>query len=107
MSEEINNFLKSIVNPFQLEGENPDSTVLFNLTGENGGVYFADIKNNVATISEGTIENPTLTLTADYANIRKMLTGEENPVAAFMTGKIKLQGYYMLALKLVKAIKIP
>jgi putative sterol carrier protein len=107
MSEEINNFLKSIVNPFQLEGENPDSTVLFNLTGENGGVYFADIKNNVATISEGTIENPTLTLTADYANIRKMLTGEENPVAAFMTGKIKLQGDYMLALKLVKAIKIP
>jgi hypothetical protein len=62
MSEEINNFLKSIVNPFQLEGENPDSTVLFNLTGENGGVYFADIKNNVATISEGTIENPTLTI---------------------------------------------
>ena len=107
MSEEINSFLKSIVNPFQLEGDNPDSTVLFNLTGENGGVYFADIKNNVATISEGSIENPTLTLTADYTNVRKMLSGEENPVAAFMTGKIKLQGDYLLALKLVKAIKLP
>jgi putative sterol carrier protein len=107
MSEEINNFLKSIVNPFQLEGNNPDATVLFNLTGENGGVYHADIKNNVATILEGSIENPTLTLTADYANVRKMLSGEENPVAAFMTGKIKLQGDYMLALKLVKAIKLP
>ena len=107
MSEEINNFLKSIVNPFQLEGDNPDATVLFNLTGDNGGVYHADIKNNVATILEGSIENPTLTLTADYANVRKMLSGEENPVAAFMTGKIKLQGDYMLALKLVKAIKLP
>jgi len=107
MSEEINNFLKSIVNPFQLEGENPDSTVLFNLTGENGGVYNAVIKDNVATLSEGTIENPTLTLTADYDNVKKMLSGEENPVAAFMTGKIKLQGDYMLALKLVKAIKLP
>lgn len=107
MSEEINNFLKSIVNPFQLEGDNPDSTVLFNLTGENGGVYFADIINNIATISEGSIENPTLTLTADYANVQKMISGEENPVAAFMTGKIKLKGDYMLALKLVKAIKLP
>lgn len=107
MSEEINNFLKSIVNPFQLEGDNPDATVLFNLTGDNGGVYHADIKDNVATILEGPIENPTLTLTADYANARKMLSGEENPVAAFMTGKIKLQGDYMLALKLVKAIKLP
>ena len=107
MSEEINNFLKSIVNPFQLDGDNPGATVLFNLTGENGGVYHADIKDNVATILEGSIENPTLTLTADYANVRKMLSGEENPVAAFMTGKIKLQGDYMLALKLVKAIKLP
>jgi len=107
MSEEINNFLKSIVNPFQLEGDNPDATVLFNLTGDNGGVYHADIKDNVVTILEGPIENPTLTLTADYANVRKMLSGEENPVAAFMTGKIKLQGDYMLALKLVKAIKLP
>ena len=44
MSEEINNFLKSIVNPFQLEGENPDSTILFNLTGENGGIYYADME---------------------------------------------------------------
>lgn len=107
MSEEINKFLKSIVNPFQLEGNNPDSTVLFNLTGENGGIYNAKIKDNVATVSEGTIENPTLTLNVDYADMIKMLNGEENPMAAFMTGKIKLQGDYMLALKLVKAIKLP
>jgi len=107
MSEEINNFLNSIVNPFQLEGDNPDSTVLFNLTGTNGGVYHAEIKDNVATIKEGSIENPTLSLTADLDDVKKMMTGEENPVAAFMTGKIKLQGDYMLALKLVKAIKLP
>ncbi|MEA4813076.1 MAG: SCP2 sterol-binding domain-containing protein [Anaerolineaceae bacterium] len=107
MSQEIDNFLNTIVNPFQLDGDNPDSTVLFNLTGENGGIYHAEVKNNVATIKQGSIENPTLTLTADYADVKKMISGEENPVSAFMTGKIKLQGDYMLALKLVKAIKLP
>lgn len=45
-----------------------------------------------------------VTLTADTATFRGMLEGRVNPMTAFMTGKLKIDGPMSLAMKLGKAM---
>ena len=40
----------------------------------------------------GEIEDPDFTITTNYANSVKLLTGELNPQVAFMTGRMKVKG---------------
>lgn len=45
-----------------------------------------------------------VTLTADTNTFRDMLEGKTNPMTAFMTGKLKIDGPMPLAIKLGKAM---
>ncbi|KFI24788.1 SCP2 sterol-binding domain-containing protein [Paenirhodobacter enshiensis] len=49
-------------------------------------------------------EPAAVTLSADTATFRGMLEGRVNPMTAFMTGKLKVEGPMTLAMKLGKAM---
>ena len=108
MTDEIRDFLGKIANPFQLENaEDITAKVLLTVEGPGGGSWVADCKNNVCAITEGTVEKPDLEVKATAEDTKKLITGELDPVKAFMGGKVKVVGNMFLGMKLLKSIKLP
>ncbi|MCP5097227.1 MAG: SCP2 sterol-binding domain-containing protein [Chloroflexi bacterium] len=67
-------------------------TVAFNLTGDDGGQWAVEVANGKANVVEGEVDNPTATIKMDGGDYVKMTKGELNPMMAFMSGKIKVDG---------------
>jgi putative sterol carrier protein len=76
------------------------ATYQFNLSGEGGGDWAVAVADGACTVIEGQAEKPNVTISMDADDFAKMISGDLQPVVAFMQGKIKLQGDTSLALRL-------
>lgn len=77
----------------KLAGEGIEGVVKFTL-GEEGSVV---IDANGARIGD---DDADVTLSADTETFQEILSGELNPTAAFMTGKLAVDGDMGMAMKL-------
>lgn len=69
-----------------------DMTVQFELSGDGGGQWYASIKDGSMTVDKGSIDSPSATLKMDADDFAQMSRGDLNPMMAFMSGKIKVDG---------------
>jgi putative sterol carrier protein len=69
-----------------------NATVQIDLTGVGGDQYYVEVANGTINTAKGTAENPTATIHMDAEDYKKMIAGELNPVTAFMSQKIKVEG---------------
>lgn len=69
-----------------------DLTVQFELSGDGGGQWYASIKDGALDVEKGTVADPQATLKMDAEDFAKMSSGDLNPMMAFMSGKIKVDG---------------
>jgi putative sterol carrier protein len=76
------------------------ATILFDLTGEGGGQWSLSVANGQATVAEGALPNPTLTLSAAASDYVSIINGDLSPMQAFMQGKVKVTGDASLAIKM-------
>ena len=107
MASEIREFIGRIPNPLTLENlEGTKALVQFSITGEGGGEWVANIHDNICEIEEGSTEDPDLSLKAKADEAMKLISGELDPMKAYMTGKVRVVGNLMLGLKLLKAINL-
>ncbi len=83
------------------------ATIQFNLSGEQGGSYYMRIADATAVAEKGEAEAPNLTLTADAWDLVKIVLGQMDATAAFMSGKLKIKGDMGLAIKLQGFFKKP
>jgi putative sterol carrier protein len=83
-----------------------DAVVQFKFTGDEAGVWVAEIQDGKVNVSRGTHPSPKMTLTADSSDYVKIFTGELDGMQAFFQGKIKLAGDLNLAMKLTQMFKI-
>jgi putative sterol carrier protein len=83
-----------------------DAVIQFNIEGDEGGDWYATIKNETCTVSEGVYDSPTLSLRMSDKNWVALCKGELNAVMAFMTGKLKAKGDIMLAQRMPKLFSI-
>jgi putative sterol carrier protein len=72
----------------------------YDITGDDSGTFQLLISYGTAHVVEGTEAAPDCTLKLSDQNFKKMIMGKLNGTAAFMTGKLKIQGSMGLALKL-------
>lgn len=69
-----------------------DDEVQFRLTGVGGGEWVVHVHDGEVDIREGTTDQPTLSLEGPTETWLQIENGELNPMAAVLTGKIKLSG---------------
>lgn len=72
----------------------------FNVTGDEAGPWFLDLKNGNGKLGPGPATSPDSTLTMDSKNFFAMFTGKLKPTSAFMSGKLKISGDMGKSLKL-------
>ena len=86
---------------------NTNATILFDLSGDQGGQWWIKIADGQATSGKGTVENPNLTLLADARDWIRIALGQVDPTAAFMQGKLKIKGDMGLAIKFQSLFRRP
>lgn len=77
-----------------------EAIVQFELTGDDGGMFWLDISNGGISASEGVAENPKTTIKSTAEDYLKVATGEMNGMQAVMSGKLKISGDMGVAMKM-------
>jgi putative sterol carrier protein len=96
--EQVFEVMPSRFNKNAAQGVN--ATYQFELTGDDGGTYHVDIKDQACEVKKGPAASPNITITMAASDYLDMINGKLNPQMAFMGGKLKIKGDMSLALKM-------
>ena len=88
---------------FQADKAGNESAMFrFDLSGEDGGEYWAHIDKGTCNAGAGVPPStPDITVLAAGDDFIKLVNGDLQPMVAFMQGKLKVQGSMSIALKMV------
>jgi putative sterol carrier protein len=82
-----------------------DEVYQFDITGEGGGKWHAHVKDRTCTVSEGEHAKPSLTITMRAKDYLDMVEGRLQGQIAVMTGKMKLKGSMLHAIRMSQIFK--
>lgn len=100
-SEEIAQIFAEMSDRFVPEkAQGVDAVIQFDLSGDEGGLYWIKINDGECTTGEGEVENPRMTLKTSAETWYSISKGEVNVMKAFMGGKLKVKGDMNLGMKL-------
>jgi putative sterol carrier protein len=80
-----------------------DLTAQVKVTGPNGGDWTVTLKNQKLEVTQGVHPSPTVTIESLESDFLDVVNGKLSAEKAFFSGKIKLKGNIMAALKLRQA----
>lgn len=85
-----------------------DDIFQFDITGDNGGTFVLNMKsdNGGTFLSREPNPNAIATIIVDGADWSAMVSGDLDPVQAFMGGKVKIDGDMSAAMKLPGLMKL-
>lgn len=86
----------------------PNAVYQFNITGDGGGEWNLDLTKGKTDdfVGEGTHASPGATVTVSAEDWLGMVNGTLNPMQAFMSGKIKIDGDMTLAMSLQQVMNL-
>ncbi|MBD5128417.1 MAG: SCP2 sterol-binding domain-containing protein [Ruminococcaceae bacterium] len=79
--------------------------VQVNLTGKDGGVFYVEVKDGKVSAEPYDYHDRSCALTMEPASFVKLMDGKLDPVVAYTTGKLKVEGDLGKALEFSKLIK--
>ncbi|MCD7723702.1 MAG: SCP2 sterol-binding domain-containing protein [Clostridiales bacterium] len=77
----------------------------FNVTGKAEGIFYVEIKDGSVNVEPYEYYDRNAIITINGTNLIKLINGKLDPVLAFTTGKLKVDGDVNAALQLIKFIK--
>lgn len=77
----------------------------FNVEGKAEGIFYVEIKNGEVHVEPYEYYDRNAIIIINGTNLLKLINGKLDPVVAFTTGKIKVEGDTGAALELIKFIK--
>jgi putative sterol carrier protein len=89
--------LESRVDPSKTAGMN--NSYLFDIDG--AGTWKVDVQDGSVNVTEGG-GDADVTISTSEETFEKMVSGEQNPTSAYMSGKLKVKGDMGAAMKLQK-----
>ena len=92
--------MPSVFNPSAAAGLN--AVFQYDITGDGGGKWYVEIKDNACNIGEGAHASPNVTLTMADETWLAIVNKELNGMQAFMSGKLKATGDIMLAQRIAQ-----
>jgi len=75
-------------------------SVLWVVEGEGGGKYVLNFSGGEVSVEEGDKPDATATVTLDIDTWKELSSGETNPQAAFMSGKVQIAGDLSLLMQI-------
>lgn len=102
--DEILNKVRTIAQGVDATGKD-FLAVQVNLTGDNGGVFYVELKDGRINVEPYSYDNRNCAVTISPADFNKLIDGKLDPVFAFTTGKLKVDGDIGKALEFSKLIK--
>lgn len=81
--------------------------VQIDITGEGAGIFYAELKDGEMYVEPYDYNDRDCKLIASADVLTKLVEGKLDAVAAFMTGKLKVEGSIDKALEFQKLLKAP
>ncbi|HUT54530.1 MAG TPA: SCP2 sterol-binding domain-containing protein [bacterium] len=81
-----------------------EGSVLWVVEGEGGGKFALCLSGGKIDVTEGDKPDATATVTLDVGTWKELASGESNPQAAFMSGKIQIAGDLSLIMQIQGAL---
>jgi NAD(P)-dependent dehydrogenase (short-subunit alcohol dehydrogenase family)/putative sterol carrier protein/acyl dehydratase len=82
-----------------------DVVFQFNISGDGGGDWVVKVKDGQIEIDEGTIDKPTTVIKMGDEDFVALLKGDLNPMSAFTSGKLRIEGDIMKSQLIEKLFK--
>jgi acyl dehydratase/putative sterol carrier protein len=82
-----------------------DATFQFNISGEGGGDWYAEVKGGACKVEAGVHPTPTTTIKMDAADFVDMINGKLPAMQAFTSGKLKIGGDIMKSQLITRLFK--
>ena len=79
--------------------------VQVNLTGNNGGVFYVEVKDNHVNVEPYDYHDRSCAVTISGDDFVKLANGKLDPVKAFTLGKLKVDGDLGKALQFASVVK--
>ena len=79
--------------------------VQVNITGKDSGVFYVEVKDGRINVEPYEYNDRNCAITINMTNFNKLIDGKLDPVLAFTTGKLKVDGDAGKALEFSKLIK--
>jgi putative sterol carrier protein len=84
------------------------ATIQFDLSGDHAGKWWVKIHDGAAESGKGDApDTANLTVVADSGDFVKIMTGQMDPMSAFMSRKLQVKGDMGLAVKLQTLFRRP
>ncbi len=82
-----------------------DVVFQFNISGPGGGDWAVTVKDGSLTVAEGTTDKPTTVIKMGDTDFVALIKGELNPMSAFTSGKLRIEGDIMKSQLIEKLFK--
>ena len=79
--------------------------VQVNITGKSSGVFYVEVKDHKISVEPYEYNDRNCAITISLTDFNKLLDGKLDPVLAFGTGKLKVDGDIGKALEFSKLLK--
>ena len=79
--------------------------VQVNITGKESGVFYVEVKDGKINVEPYEYNDRNCAITISLPNFVKLANGKRDPVFAFTTGKLKVDGDITKALEFSKLLK--